>query len=156
MKLLNHNRGQMRIIEVLLASFVIMFALSFTNVLAVTPLSPKYEADELVKLGYNVLHDLDKQNLLSRFVYTGDWGNLAAALRVTLPLDVYFTLTVYDLNGTELNSEAISYGTAQTFLRSKNVASVSYVLSGYSTRINATHYQALYDPRVLLLQLKRG
>lgn len=143
----NGKKGQMRIIEVILASFIIVFALSFANILAITPTSPKYEATELEKLGYNVLHDLDKQGLLPRFVYREEWGNLTAALRVSLPLDVYFNVSIYYSDGTKVNHEPIFYGDTATFATSKNVASVTYGVVGYQTN---------YDPRILTLQLTRG
>lgn len=152
----NGNKGQMRVIETILASFVIIFALSFVNIFAITPTSPKYETTELEKLGYNVLHDLDRQELLAGFVYCEEWDDFRAALRVTLPLDVYFNMTVYDLNGNEVNNLPIFYGDPETFTTSKVVASVTYGLIGYPIKINATHYQANYDPRILNLQLVRG
>jgi len=145
------NKGQMRVVEVILASFVIVFALSFANILTVPPTSPKYEVTELEKMGYNVLYDLDKQGLLANFVYNKQWGKLQAALRVLLPLEVHFNLTVYYLNGTEINETPIFYGDKETFLTSKNVASVTYGLCGYSTKD-----KAIYDPRVLVLRLVRG
>ena len=152
----NGNKGQMRIVEVILASFIIVFALSFANILAIVPTSPRYEATELEKLGYNVLHDLDKQGLLPRFVYNGEWENLMAALRVTLPLDVYFNMTIYHLNGTKANDAMIFYGEQKTFATSKNVASITYGVVGYPIKVNATQYQANYAPRTLILQLMRG
>jgi len=142
----NNAKGQMRVVEVILASFVIIFALSFANIFAVIPTSPKYEVTELEKLGYNVLHDLDKQGLLPHFVYSEDWNNLTAALRVSLPMDVYFNLTVYDLNRTQINDAPIFYGDASAFENSKNVASVTYGLVGHDS----------YNPRILVLQLVRG
>jgi len=153
----NGNKGQMRVIETILASFVIVFALSFVNIFAITPTSPKYEVTELEKMGYNVLHDLDKQGLLARLVYTKEWDNIKAALRVTLPLDVYFNMTVYDLHGTEVNDAEIFYGDPETFTTSKNIASVTYGLIGYAKRNQTTgNYQAIYNPRMLILQLARG
>jgi len=143
--------GQMRIVEVILASFVIVFALSFTNIFAITPTSPKYEVTELQKLGYNTLHDLDEQGLLARFVYNHEWENLTSALRVLLPLDVYFNVTIYDLQGTKVNNVPIFYGDREAFATSKNVASINYGLVGYPTRLSAT-----YTPRILIIQLVRG
>jgi hypothetical protein len=147
------TKGQMRIVEVIIASFIIMFALSFANMLAVTPTSPKYEVTELEKMGYNVLFDLDKRGILANFVYNRQWNDLQAALRVLLPLDVYFNLTVCYLNGTEVNEIPIFYGNRETFTSSKNVASVTYCLCGY---FNSTINNADYDPRILILQLVRG
>jgi len=141
--------GQMRIIEALLASFLILFAIAFVNLFALTPSSQTYEASELEKVGFNVLHDLDEQDLLARYLKFNNvsgWGNLTAALTVSLPTDVYFNLTVYDMNWKVVNTAPISYGTAQVF-SSSFVASVTYIIPGY---------QAGYSPKILVLQLVRG
>jgi hypothetical protein len=147
MRKTSSKRGQMRIIEALLASFVILFAITFINIFAMTPSSSTYETSELEKIGYNILHDLDEQNLLPRFVYNQEWANLTAALMVSLPTDVYYNLVVYDLDGNIINSVPIRYGSSQVFSESPHVASVTYIVPGY---------QAIYNPRILVLQLVRG
>jgi hypothetical protein len=119
--------------------------------MAISPTSPKYEVTELEKMGYNVLYDLDKQGLLAKLVYSEDWDNLQRALQVLLPLDVFFNFTVYYTNGTKVNSVPIIYGDASTFAASKNVVSVTYGLAGFSASD-----KAVYDPRILILQLTRG
>ena len=138
--------GQMRIIEALLASFLILFAIAFVNLFALTPTSQTYEAGELEKIGFNVLHDLDEQRLLGRYVQCEEWANFTAALTVSLPTDVYFNLTVYDPSWKVVNTAPISYGTTQVF-SSSFVASVTYIVPGH---------QASYGPRILVLQLVRG
>jgi len=153
----------MRIIEAILASFVIFFAVAFINTFAVTTSSPTYETSELEKVGHNVLHDLDDQRLIARFVYngTGEWENLTAALMVCLPPDVYFNLTVYDLDGRIVNVEpdgtyvSICYGDPQVFEMSSSIASVTYILPGYP-RWEEEKLLAEYEPRILILQLVRG
>jgi len=136
----------MRLVEALLASFILMFAITFLNVIAVTPTSPIYEPSNLEKMGNNVLHDLDEKNLLARFVDTEDWGTLTLALMVSLPPEIYFDLTVYYLNWTVANNETIRYGTSDVFENSSYIASVTYIVPGYQTD---------YDPRILVLQLVR-
>jgi len=138
--------GQMRIIEALLASFLILFAIAFVNLFALTPTSQTYEAGELEKIGFNVLHDLDEQRLLGRYIQNKEWANFTAALTVSLPTDVYFNLTVYNQNWNAVNNVTISYGTAQVF-SSSFVASVTYIVPGY---------RASYSPKILVLQLVRG
>ena len=140
----------MRVIEVVIALFIIVMALGFTNILSISPSSSKYEATELEKIGYNVLHDLDKQNLLPRFVYSNDTENLTAALRITLPIDVYFNLRIYDVNFNLNNTLPVRYGDESTFLLAKDVVSITYGLVG------STSYNSEYSPRVLVLQLTRG
>jgi len=150
MGLVFDRRGQMRVIEAIMASLIVVFAVAFIDLFAVTPVSPRYESGELEKIGYNVLHDLDGEGLLARFVYnasTAAWENLTAALAASLPTDVYFNLTVYDVSGRVVNNQPISYGTSRVFINSTYVASVTYVVPGY---------QSVYRPRVLVLQLVRG
>ena len=141
------NKGQMRIIEALLASFIILFAIAFTNIFAMTPASSTYETGELEKVGLNVLHDLDEKHLLSRFVFNEEWANLTAALMVSLPSDAYYNLTVYNMDYDVVNSMFIRYGSSQVFSESTHVASITYIVPGY---------QANYDPKILVLQLVRG
>jgi len=143
------TKGQMRLVEALLASFIILVAITFLNVFAVTPLSPTYEPSNLEKMGNNVLHDLDEKGLLCRFVYTKDWGTLTLALMVSLPPEIYFDLTVYYLNWTVVNDASnakIRYGDIEVFETSSYIASVTYIVPGNQTK---------YDPRILVLQLVR-
>lgn len=139
--------GQMRVVEAIMASLIIVFAVAFINLFAVTPVSPKYESSELEKIGYNVLHDLDEEGLLARFVSNAKWVNMTAALAASLPTDVYFNLTVYDVSGKVVNTQFIAYGASRVFTNSTYVASVTYVVPGY---------QLVYKARILVLQLVRG
>ncbi len=151
MKTIRNTKGQMRVIETILASFIIFSALTFVNIFAVLPSSPKYEASDLEKMGHNVLHDLDEQGLLSRFVYNeAEWEELALALTIFFPPDVYFDLTIYDAyaQGTIINQDfPIRYGAPEVFAASNSTASVSYIIPGQ---------QAEYNPRIIVLQLVRG
>jgi len=141
------RRGQVRVIEAVMASLVVVFAVAFIDLFALTPVSPKYESSELEKIGFNVLRDLDGEKVLARFVNNGEWENMTAALAASLPTDVYFNLTVFDVAGRVVNNRAIGYGAARVFSNSPYVASVTYVVPGY---------QMVYRPRVLVLQLVRS
>jgi hypothetical protein len=156
MRLANEKKGQMRVIEAILAAFIIIFALSFVNFFAVNPASQKYETTEMDKLGYNALHDLDVEGILSQIVYNHEWDDLRAALSVTLPIDVYFNMTVLNIDGSQINDDPISYGYPETFERSKVVSSVTYTLIGYPNGANPFEKISIYDPKVLVLQLVRG
>ncbi len=154
MRMMKNKKGQMRVVETILASFVLVGALTFINIFAVAPKSSTYEVGDLEKLGYNALHNLDEQRVLSRFVYNPtEWpGNFTSALRVCLPPDVYFDLTIYYLNGTALNRNIpIRYGDLKVFANSNSTASVTYTVIGYTTGT-----ESKYDPRVLMLSLVRG
>jgi len=143
------SKGQMRVVEAIMASLIVVSAVVFLYIFTATPSSLTYETGELEKIGHNVLHDIDEQRLLARYIYSSppEWANLTAALMVSLPTDVYFNLTVYDLNGNAKNNVMISYGSQQIFTTSKAVASVTYIVPGYKT---------IYDPRIVVLQLVRG
>jgi hypothetical protein len=143
----------MRVVEVILASFIIVGAMSFVNFLAVSPKSPGYEVTDLEKLGYSALIDLDQQGVLVPLVYEQRWSDLRTILRITIPNDVYFNLKIYTLSGLNLGStlnsapdSQILYGDLAIFSDAKNIASITYTLAGETD----------YDPRVLVLQLSRG
>jgi hypothetical protein len=124
-----------------------------------TPTSPEIEVQDLEKMGYSVLLDLDHQNILAPMVYGQNWGDLRMALKITLPTDVYFNLTVftpvsYDLTKVNTNTQVI-YGEEGVFSSSKNIASVTYTLTGYRTGTPG-NFVAQYNPRILVLQLSRG
>lgn len=142
-----NTKGQMRLVEAALASFIIMFAVTVLIVFAATPFSPKYETSDIEKMGNNVLHDMDEKRLLCQFIYTEQWETLKIALMVSLPPEIYFDLTVYDLDFNRVNDTPIRYGDLEVFETSSYVASVTYVVPGY---------QAEYNPRVLVLQMVRG
>jgi len=150
----------MRVIETILASFIILAALSFVNFFAVAPSSLGYEMTDLEKMGYSALHDLDQQGLLSPLVYNQRWSDLRTILKITMPNDVYFNMTIYNVYGLKLNSGSgsqILYGDSDTFSNAKNIASLTYCLVGIPKLNTITHaIEANYDPRILVLQLSRG
>jgi len=143
----NSSKGQMRVIEAVMAAIIVITAVAFLYAFAATPSSQTYETGELEKIGHNVLHDIDEQRLLTRYVYNSEWANITAALIVSVPNDVYFNLTIYDVNGNSIGHPLIQYGSSQVFADSKAVASVTYIVSGYQTN---------YNPRILVLKLVRG
>ncbi len=158
MRNLKNTKGQMRVIETIFAIFIIVAALYFVGIFAVSPTSPGYEVTDLEKMGYSALHDLDQQGLLASLVYNGNWSDLRTVLKITIPVDVYFNLTIYNLSGSKLNGDTqIIYGDSATFSNAKNIASVSYSLVGIPKQNpNTGKYEAKYDPRILVLQITRG
>jgi hypothetical protein len=153
MKRKNTNKAQMRVVEAILASFIIIFALSFVNFFALTPTSQKYEITDLEKVGYNALHDLDVQGLLVPMIYDNHWTDLKAALGVILPTDVYYNITVLDLYKNPINDVSISFGSSEIFTTSKSISSINYVIVGYPNR-DISSYN--YEPRIINMQLIRG
>jgi diphthamide synthase subunit DPH2 len=151
------RRGQMRVIETLIASFIIVAALSFVGVFAVSPTSSSYEVTDLEKMAYSTLHDLDQQGLLAPAVYSHSWSDLRNILRITMPNDVYFNLTVWKVNGSPIYAGSeILYGSLNTFSEARNVVSISYCLVG-TPKFNGNGVQtAEYEPLVLVLEVTRG
>ena len=149
MKNSKNNRGQMRVIETIIASFIIVAALSFVSIFAASPESLGYEMTDLEKTGYSALHDLDQHGLLTPLVYNGNFSDLRTILKITLPNDVYFNLTIYNLTNGRLESASdiqILYGDSDTFSDAKNIVSLTYCLVG----------ETAYDPKILVLRLTRG
>jgi hypothetical protein len=147
------NKGQMRVIEAILASFVLISALTFVNFFALAPTNQKYEITDLENIGYNALHDLDVQGLLSNFIYSDDWISLKAALSVTLPTDVYYNITIYDMNRNAINDVLVSYGQPELFESSAIISSINYATIGLAN-FSASSFN--YEPRIINIQLVRG
>ncbi len=142
-----NRKGQVRVIETILAVTIIFAAVSFAGIFAARPTSPGYEVTDLEKMGYSALHDLDQQGLLTPLVYGGKWSDLRTILKITLPVDVYFDLKVYDIERQQQNNQQMIYGDSATFSNAGNIASVTYCLVGSATT---------YNPRILVLQITRG
>lgn len=140
-------KGQMRVVESIMASLIVISAVTFLYFFAATPSSQAHDTSELEKFGHNVLHDIDEQRLLARYVYNSEWTNLTAALVVSLPTNVYFNLSIYDINHRSIGHPLIQYGDQQIFSSSAAVASVTYIVPGYHTS---------YNPRILVLKLVNG
>ena len=140
-------KGQMRVVEAIMASLIVISAVTFLYFFASTPSSQAHDTSELEKIGHNILHDIDEQRLLARFVYKLEWANLTSALVVSLPTNVYFNLSIYDINHNSIGDQLIQYGDQQVFTSSSAVASVTYILPGYKTS---------YNPRILVLKLVNG
>ena len=145
----NRNvKGQMRVVESIMAALIVITAITFLYFSAPTPSSQAYDASELEKMGHNILHDFDGQGLLARYVYRSEWENLTLALDTALPVNVYFNLSIYDSNYHSIGHPLIPpYGDQRIFSSSPAVASVTYVIPGYG---------ASYNPRILLLKLVNG
>lgn len=137
----------MRVVEAVMASLIVVSALTFLYFFAVTPSSQAYDTSELEKIGHNLLHDLDEQGLLARYVLKEEWVNLTSALLVSLPTNIYFNVSIYDTNYRSIGHPLIQYGDQQVFSSSPAVASVTYIVTGYGTS---------YNPRIIVLKLVNG
>ena len=94
-----------RTIEVLFV--IIILATSFITVSYFTVLPPPREVSpiNLRRLAFTTLQTLDSSYDLSRAAFDTNnsavWGGLQVALSASLPPDVVYNLTIYDINGEE-------------------------------------------------------
>lgn len=108
MNFLGDNRGQIRTIEAIFASILILSSI------ALIP-SPKNVVNQnyqiLSSTARNVLITLDKDGSLSRLIDNGNWTTLRGRVASLLPSTIWFNLTVFDENMQRLNENQISAGT---------------------------------------------
>lgn len=108
MRLLKNNRGQIRVIEAFFASMLLLSVISLvplfqkdiTNSNEVLPTSPE-----------NVLINMDSNGHLSDLIMNKNWVELKNCIQFSLPLMVWFNLTVFDENMNQINEIPIGSGT---------------------------------------------
>ncbi len=98
------RRGQARLIELLLATFMmvvaIIFVMNFTR-----PIKSQYvrETSDLRRLAYNLLNDFAKARVYERIIVQGnltgaDWENeMKLMLSTSLPPEIVFKMEVYEM-----------------------------------------------------------
>ena len=127
--------GQARILEAVIASFIIFLAFSAAfyfiysseNIFA-------QETIDLNRLAYNVLHQLVESNVIENTLEEDPQNGsaqLKIALQELLPANIYFNLTVYNCTGNPSqpysSSVNISNVQAEDFMESGEVASASTI-----------------------------
>ena len=119
MKLLNNKKGQMRVIEAFFAALLVLSCLSF-----VPAQQPQVDrSEDLSAKAQNILVSLDNNGYLSQLIEDQDWDSIRSCIQSTLPLMVWFNLTIYDTNLNVLNEYPISNGGAV----SDKISSTEYV-----------------------------
>jgi hypothetical protein len=93
----------MRTIEVLIVIIIITGAFIAASFFAVLPLPREVSPMTLRRLSFTTLHMLDSNYELSRAAFETDnytiWGGLQVALSASLPPNVIYNLTVYEVTG---------------------------------------------------------
>ena len=119
MRLLHNRKGQMHVIEAFFAAMLVL------SCLALIPLEQTAEnpVADLTSKAQNILLSLDGEGHLARLIDSRDWAGLRGCLEVSLPLTLWFNLTVYDTNMDALNEFPICNGGAV----SSQISSVTYV-----------------------------
>jgi hypothetical protein len=125
MRLLRDKRGVARIIEAFLASVLLMSVLT----LIPAQTSMKDSSGDLSSTAQNVLVSLDSNGHLAALVDERNWTALKNCLDASLPLIVWFNLTVFDRNMNGLNDFPICNAGAV----SDNIVSVDYLCVSQSS-----------------------
>jgi hypothetical protein len=135
MKLLNDNKGQIRIIEAFFASVLILSSLALipseTHVV-------NSNTQVLRSTATNVLTSLDSDGFLSKLIENSNWTTLRKCVESILSPSIWFNLTVFNDNMQKLNDIQICSGNpvGQTIVSTEYLcASVSRDYTIYIIRL---------------------
>ena len=90
----------MRTVEVLFVIMILLSALVITTQFAVLPTPREAFGTNLGELAQSTLDMLDSKGVLSQTVFSNsndDWADFQKALSASLPANVVYNLTVYDI-----------------------------------------------------------
>ena len=150
------RKGQVRLIELLLAAFIMVVAIVFTMQFA-RPIKSIYvrETSDLRRLAYNLLNDLATAGVYENIIVKGnlsgsDWENeMKLFLSSSLPPELVFKMRVYELrfNTTSGRIEAIRLdtgkitniqpGSENKIIEAESV-SYTYVITGEPDKVRGT------------------
>jgi hypothetical protein len=126
LKLLNDRKGQIRVIEALFASLLLLSSLA----LIPAPQKPSHNSLEtLSSKAMQVLVTLESDGHLSNLVDERNWTAIRSYVQSFVPVTLWFNLTVFDEEMAPLNSVQMCSGTAI----SENVASADCVIASTSS-----------------------
>ena len=115
-----NKRGQIRVIEALLASLLILSTIA----LVPTQLGiEKTHYDTHYSEGTQVLISLDSNGELSNMIEDENWASLKKSVQSMLPVSLWFNLTVFDADMNIVNDVAVSNGGSV----SEEIVAVNYV-----------------------------
>jgi hypothetical protein len=137
MRLLKNRRGQIRVIEALFASLLMLSSLALIPIAQ----KPQNESlDGLSSMANQVVASLESNGQLSTFVDARNWTAIRSYVQSLIPLSIWFNLTVFNEDLTILNELPISSGSPV----SDNIASAECVIAS----MNANY--AVYVVRLQL------
>ncbi|MCW4014994.1 MAG: hypothetical protein NWF06_01355 [Candidatus Bathyarchaeota archaeon] len=125
MRLKDDQRGQIRIIEALFASLLIL------STIALVPSQLGAEQTHystLYSQGTQVLISLDSNAMLSSTIECGNWTLLKNCVQSMLPVSLWFNLTVFDSSMVCLNDVFVSNGSPVN----DEIVAVNYVCASSS------------------------
>jgi hypothetical protein len=110
----------MRVIEAFFASMLVLSCLTF---IPAHPPTAENPAADLTSKAQNILLSLDGDGYLARLIDNRNWADLKGCIESSLPLTMWFNLTVYDADMAMLNEFPICNGGAV----SSQISSTTYV-----------------------------
>ena len=131
-----------RTIEVLFAIIIIAGAVIATSYFTVLPSPTEVSPINLRRLSFTTLQTLDSSYDLSQAAFETDnattWGRLQVALSASLPPDVVYNLTVYDVN--DQNGQVYNYVTSisNTVSLSTTTDVSTYTVASSNVTFNVT------------------
>jgi hypothetical protein len=138
LKLVRNKKGQVRVIEAIFATILLMSCLSFVP----ASTSLKDPTGNLGSNAQNILLSLDSNGHLATLVGSQNWTSLKDCLESSFPKTVWFNLTVFDQNMHVINPFPICNAGAVN----EKIISVDYICASQSS--NFTIY-------ILQLQLSQ-
>jgi len=124
-----YNRGQMRIVEAMIASIILITGIATTSYFS--SVFTVKEGGDLEEDGRRVLHVLDNTDLISEVVENrGNWrSKLKNLLATLLPVDTYYSLTIFsELTGQPIG-EAITNAEGQNLSSSLDAISLQQIIT---------------------------
>jgi hypothetical protein len=125
-RLLKDNKGQIRIIEAFFASILLLSSLTLI------PAVQKRSSDSteiLSSTAHNILISLDNNGHLADLISNESWINLKSCIQSSLSPMVWFNLTVFNENMTQINDIPITSGSPVN----DKIAAVDYVCASTSS-----------------------
>jgi len=124
-RLLNNNRGQIRVIE---AFFAAILLLSVLALIPKTPDTTDNSSETLSTTAYNTMLSLDSDGQIANLIEKQSWSELKALVQSALPVAAWFNLTVFDQDMAIVNDIPICNGSPV----SDRVVAVNYVCASVS------------------------
>lgn len=106
-RLLENRKGQVRVLEAIFASILLLSSLTLIPTNSGTRSS---QNNMLSSVAYQVLLSLDSEGLLSNLIRNESWAHLKACVESHMPIAVWFNLTVFDENMTCINAVSMCSG----------------------------------------------
>jgi hypothetical protein len=120
LRLLEDNKGQVRIIEAFFASVLLLSSLTL---IPAAQNNSSNSSMSLSLVAHNVLVSLDSNGYLSTLINNENWTALKTSIQSSISPSMWFNLTVFNENMIRINDTPICSGSVV----SNNIVAVDYV-----------------------------